>query len=244
MKQILSAGARSVLQQLASSRTLCAFDFDGTLAPIVKRPEQAHPRQRTLELLRKLAALYPCIVVSGRARKDVARFLHGIPLAGIYGNHGAEDAAESEPSPQISAWQRALRHQLEGLAGVWVEDKGFSLAVHYRESPDKLAARAVILSAAAALPGASLFGGKMVVNVAAASAPGKGHAVDAERRRLRCDWVLYVGDDDNDEPAFALTGNVVAVHVGRKLHTSAAYFLRNQREIDTLLATLTQLKTR
>ena len=59
-----------------------------------------------------------------------------------------------------------------------------------------------------------------------------------ERDRLACSWVLYVGDDDNDEDAFALDGNIVPVRIGRKLRSHARYYLRTQAEIDTLLAVL------
>ena len=51
-----------------------------------------------------------------------------------------------------------------------------------------------------------MIGGKQVVNIVVDGAPNKGEALIAERKRLRCDWVLYVGDDENDEDAFAVPG--------------------------------------
>ena len=77
-----------------------------------------------------------------------------------------------------------------------------------------------------------MFGGKQVVNVVARLAPHKGDALAAERDRLKCNWVLYLGDDENDEDAFALGGNVVPVRIGRKQRTHARYFLRTQTEIE------------
>jgi trehalose 6-phosphate phosphatase len=85
---------------------------------------------------------------------------------------------------------------------------------------------------------ARVFGGKQVVNVVEDGVPNKGDAVAAERDRLKCSWVLYVGDDENDEDAFALEGNIIPVRIGRKLRTHARYYLRAQNEIDTLLALL------
>ena len=73
-------------------------------------------------------------------------------------------------------------------------------------------------------------------------APNKGDALAAERERLKCDWVIYLGDDENDEEAFAVGGNVVAVRIGRKQRTHARYYLRTQTEIDGLLALLAQLR--
>ena len=128
------------------------------------------------------------------------------------------------------------------LPGVWVEDKGFSLAVHYRQSAQKAEARRRILAAARDLQHVRVFGGKQVVNLVLDEAPHKGDALAAERDRLRCNWVLYVGDDDNDEDAFALGGNVVPVRIGRKQRSHARYYLRTQAEIDELLALLVHLR--
>ena len=64
----------------------------------------------------------------------------------------------------------------------------------------------------------------------------------AERDRLKCNWVLYFGDDENDEDAFALKGNIVPVRIGRKQRTHARYYLRTQTEIDELLELLARLR--
>ena len=94
----------------------------------------------------------------------------------------------------------------------------------------------------AKLEGARVFGGKQVVILAPVNAPNKGDAEAAERDRLSCDCVLYVGDDDNDEDASALPGNIVSVRVGRKPQTHARYYVRSQNEVDDLLETLVQLR--
>jgi trehalose 6-phosphate phosphatase len=124
---------------------------------------------------------------------------------------------------------------------VWVEDKGLSLTLHYRQSPQKAEARRRILAATRDLKQVRVFGGKQVVNVVPDKAPNKGVALAAERDRLRCDWVLYVGDDENDEDAFALEGNIVPVRIGRKQRSCARYYLRTQAEIDKLLELLVLL---
>ena len=80
------------------------------------------------------------------------------------------------------------------------------------------------------------------MNVVGEMAPNKGDALAAERDRLQCNWVLYLGDDENDEDAFALRGNVVPVRIGRKQRTHARYYLRTQKEIDELLELLAQLR--
>ena len=125
-------------------------------------------------------------------------------------------AASRKSRRHVKQWKAALEADLQALPGVWVEDKGLSLAVHYRQSANKAEARRRILAAARDLKQVRVFGGKQVVNIVMDDAPHKGDALAAERDRLGCNWVLYVGDDDNDEDAFALDGNVVPVRIGRK----------------------------
>src|ERR1035441_8569295 len=78
MQYILSKASLSIVTRLAHERTLCAFDFDGTLSSIVDHPDQAVMRARTENLLRQLALLYPCLIVSGRARADVLSRMSGV----------------------------------------------------------------------------------------------------------------------------------------------------------------------
>ena len=239
MQYLLSRASRSVLTRLAHEKTLCAFDFDGTLSPIVAHPYGARVRGRTLSLLGRLAALYPCVIVSGRARADLLGRLSGVKVARLIGNHGAETELTTRKSlRRIQQWKTSLELELGLFPGLWVEDKGLSLAVHYRQSPRKAEARRRILKVARSLERARVFGGKQVVNLAVDGAPHKGEALAAERDRLGCNWVLYVGDDENDEDAFALDGNVVPVRIGRKRLSHAGYYLRTQAEIDKLLELL------
>lgn len=242
MKYLLSKDSLPIIELLARERTLCAFDFDGTLASIVDDPERAAMRSRTRALMRRLASLYPCIVVSGRARADVLKKLHDVPVLRVIGNHGAETRETSAGRAPVEQWKTALRAGLSAIPGLWLEDKGLSLAVHYRLCADKAEVRRRILAQVHTLPRTRIFGGKLVVNVTADGAPNKGDALASERDRLRCNWVLYVGDDDNDEDAFALDGNIVAVRVGRKLRSHARYYLRTQAEIDNLLDALIRLR--
>lgn len=235
MRYLLSAASRPVLARLALERTLCAFDFDGTLAPIVQHPDQAAMRPSTRERLAKLACVYPCIVLSGRSRADLLPKLDGIAFRRVIGNHGSEHEGTPARTARIADWKCAVTKRLEDTRGVWVEDKGLSLAVHYRQAPQRQMARRRILEATQGLEGARIFGGKAVVNLVEAEAPNKGTALAAERDRLGCTWVLYAGDDENDEDAFRIGGNLVAVRIGRKQRSHAGYYLHTQGEIDALL---------
>ena len=134
----------------------------------------------------------------------------------------------------------ALQVRLRGAAGVVIEDKGLSLSVHYRGSRQKGRVRARILAATAELGEARATAGKLVVNVVPAGAPHKGQALVRERARLGCDTAVYLGDDETDEDVFALDqpGQLLAVRVGRKQGSAAAYYIRRQVEIDRVLRRL------
>jgi trehalose 6-phosphate phosphatase len=244
MRYFLSRACRSVATRLAAEKTLCAFDYDGTLAPIAAHPEQARMRATTRRLLTKLTALYPCAVISGRAKRDLLERLAGTGVTRAIGNHGADAGSPPrEAPPEVEKWATELAPILAALDGVWVENKGRSLAVHYRQSVHKSEARRSILAAVRKLRQARVFGGKQVVNIVPAGAPNKGTALMIERDRVGGNSVLYVGDDDNDEDAFALAVDVVAVRIGRKPTSRARYYLRDQPEIDRLLELLIGLRS-
>jgi len=243
MQYLLSQVARPILTRLAGQKTLCAFDFDGTLAPIVAHPNVARLSERTRSLLELLASRYPSVVISGRARADVLGRLTGVELARVIGNHGAETELTTVKSRRrVQQWRASLELHLLSLPGLWIEEKGLSLTVHYRLCTQKAEARRRILKAVRNLQHVRIVGGKQVVNLVEDKAPHKGDVLAAERDRLDCDWILYVGDDETDEDAFALKGNIVAVRIGQKQRSHARYYLRKQTEIEMLLELLCKMR--
>ena len=247
MKNILAEPQREVLAQLAWSNVLLGFDFDGTLAPIVSEPAKAALPPSTRRLLEELASLYPCVVISGRAVGDVQPRLAGIPLRAVIGNHGLEPwRATDELRRTVERWKAVLEPAIAALPGVVLEDKTYSLALHYRRSRRKKEALAGIVRAVAQLGELRVIGGKLVVNVLPPGAPHKGVALERERDRLGCDTALFVGDDETDEDVFALDrpGRLVTVRVGSARASQASYCLRSQAEMDLLLARLIELRRR
>jgi trehalose 6-phosphate phosphatase len=248
MKDVLSPEGRRALEELTSANVLLGFDYDGTLAPIKARPEQARMRPSTRALLMEVSGRYPCAVVTGRSRRDVSRFLEKLPLLRLVGNHGAEPEGLPPALPRrtIARWHAQMVSACRHLPGVLVEDKTWSVAVHWRGARRKSLARARVLAAASAVEGARVLRGKEVVNLVHPEAAHKGIAVVEARRQLGCDAVIYVGDDVTDEDVFALgePGRLLAVRVGRSRRTRAAFFLSTQAQIDELLATLLSLRPR
>ena len=247
MKAILTADARGALDGLAAGRALLAFDFDGTLAPIVADRDVAEMPPETRRLLRALSLLYPCVVVSGRARADVAARVAGIPLFAVVGNHGAEAGhgpLDRSRRAQVCGWVRALKRELGLVPGIDVEDKWFTIAVHYRHVRSRGAARALVIRAASALEGARVFGGHAVVNVVPCDAPDKGSAIEELLQRAGPRPVLYVGDDRTDEDVFQSPHVDVGVRVGRTARSAAGWYVSRQTGIDELLRALIAARTR
>lgn len=248
MKHILAQANVDVLRQLAWARVLLGFDFDGTLAPIVTDRDGARLRARTGRLLTRACGLYPCAVISGRGQNDVAKRLGGAPARYIVGNHGLEPGAGIEAfAAEVDAARARLEAALGHLGGVEIEDKRYSLAIHYRGARRPRLAREAIHDAVRALPVAMrLVAGKMVVNVVPARAPNKGDALLLLREKAGADTALYVGDDVTDEDVFELDqpGRLLTIRVGESSTSAASYFLRTQAEIDVLLTTLIQLRER
>jgi trehalose 6-phosphate phosphatase len=239
MKPILTPLYRPVLQPFFGAGAVLAFDYDGTLAPIVAQPSEAHMRPETRALLDRVARRYPVAVITGRARLDVLRFLQGIPLLDVIGNHGYEVFGASPPPALqcIPDWHRKLSALLRDLPGVVIEDKRYSLSVHYRACADTTAAAVQVRAAAELLVGARLVGGKAVLNIVVEGAPNKGIALMRLRAKLGNPAAVFVGDDDTDEDAFALTRDTdtIGIRVGANPESAAEYCVADQHQIDDLL---------
>lgn len=242
MRHLFCAAGRRSLRHVMADAPLLAFDFDGTLAPIVDRPDDACVPASLLPLLQALAARCPLAVITGRRVDDVRRRL-GFEPRFVVGNHGAEGLRQEVEGALADALNQ-VRQRLHSAgaalhaAGVEVEDKGLSLALHYRLAPDQSAAQAAIATELTDLPPElARFGGKCVENVVAADAPDKGDAVVELLQRSGCRSVLFVGDDVNDEAVFRRAQpHWLTVRIGRDHPQSrAAFFLDDHREMRALL---------
>lgn len=241
---IFSPQGRAALDRVvAAERPLLAFDFDGTLAPIVAKPNDARLPLALVRRLRELSTRFETAVVTGRSVADARRRLSFEPRH-LVGNHGAENAdgegdagVWSRALEPVRAVLRAARTQLEAC-GVVVEDKGQSIALHYRCATDEAVAHKAIDVVLRGLGHALTIGhGKYVVNLVPLGAPDKGDALCALAQRIGVDAGLYVGDDENDEPAFAKVGpNWVTVRVGpAPVQTHAAYYLDGPSQMPLLV---------
>ena len=234
------------LEAVMRGRPLLGFDYDGTLAPIVSDPRRARMRATTQRLFENLTQRFPVAVISGRAREDVAALLGDCRPLAIVGNHGIEaEEGEAPPEDLLGAWLEELDERLEAVPGIFIEDKAYSLTVHYRASPHPRAARALVMRAARSLESVRVTSGIQSLNLLPKGAPHKGAALLRAAQRAGCATAVFIGDDRTDEDAFgAAPGRVLGIRIGHKDGSAARYYLRDQAEIDRLLLRLLQLRTR
>jgi trehalose 6-phosphate phosphatase len=240
MRHLLEQSGEAALAGVLRRRPLLGFDFDGTLAPIVARPEQARISQSVSGKLRRLAARLPVAIVSGRSADDVMRRLDFEPYC-VIGNHGADVDPErrAEGARNLDGVRRQLASHAQELlqAGVTVEDKALSIALHYRLSPAPQDAIALIRDLLqGSTDGCRVFPGKMVENVVPAGLPDKGTAMHQLVQLSGAACALFVGDDVNDEPVFSSApDDWLTVRIGRDPDSSADWFLDSTAEVGLLL---------
>jgi trehalose 6-phosphate phosphatase len=191
------------------SEAAILLDVDGTLAPIVARPELASVPEETREELRRLTGRYALVgCVSGRTGEDAARVV-GVDGPVYVGVHGLELAPEAE------TWRGPLR---EFAASVdWpVEDKGLAVVFHYRQAEDEEAVLERLRDVAenARALGLEAQFGRKVLEVRPPIAADKGTAVQALLAERGLRRALYAGDDTTDLDAFrGLDGLEVALRI-------------------------------
>ena len=200
------------LKQLAAEPQLAGLflDFDGVLAPIVDRPDDAQPPEETRLELARLVAKYALVaVVSGRAGDDVRRRVD-VDGVVVVGSHGLE------LDPAAEGWLDAIDAFARTVDWPDVERKTLTVVFHYRTATDERAARASLEEVARRARAAGLRAsfGRKVLEVLPPLEANKGTAV----RRLLDDAGLHralvAGDDTTDLDAFhAVDGLELAVRV-------------------------------
>ena len=225
MQYLLGRSGRRQLDLLADAPTLYAFDFDGTLARIVRNHQDAQFARPIREGLVALGKWACTAVLSGRSVEDLQARLAGT-VPHLIGNHGLEGLHAAAPVLRQARdtcrdWKRQLADGFGAelaRVGATVEDKTYSLALHYRTSARKREAREVVFKVLAHLrPSPRILLGKDIVNVIPGSAPHKGVALLELMHQLNRPAALYVGDDETDEDVFSLPdARIVTVRIGRK----------------------------
>jgi trehalose 6-phosphate phosphatase len=246
------------LEEIVQRRLLCVFDFDGTLAPIVARPEQVRVPLGLLLRMRALSAYAPVAVLSGRSLTDISPRLD-FEADFVVGNQGLEGLpggrhCAASYQPLCHAWEQTLSAALAEQAffdeGIWIENKGYSLAVHYRSARNAVKAKAQLAGLFRdLLPRAQVIEGKCVFNLLPPGSVTKATALEELMQASGARSAVYVGDDATDEAAFRLRRrDLLTVRIGPATNTAAEFFLPDQRDmfkaLDDLIGRLHQVQAR
>jgi trehalose 6-phosphate phosphatase len=234
------------------------LDYDGTLTPIVSRPDKAVLTDSTRAILRTLAAKIPVAILSGRELEDVRErvAIDGIVYAGshgfdIAGPRGLRRQEATEFLPVLDEAEKELREKLAGIAGALVERKCFSIAAHYRNvnETDFLRMERVVSEIAARHRELRRIDGKKVYELLPNIDWDKGKAALWVLEHLRLERPnarpIYIGDDRTDEDAFrALEQRGIGVLVSEEPKpTAASYSLGNPSEVERFLRKLVAILT-
>ena len=243
----LEAGLRRVAK---TRRLLVATDFDGTLAPLVDRPDAVVPDHGAVAALVSLSELPEThvAVISGRSRAVLEEHLGQADFL-LAGSHGAElEALDGRPNDVQGLLDR-VAERLARLAdeydGALIERKPTAVAFHYRKVEEDRQTEAADKASDVAeeFEGVRIQPGHQVVELVTGTV-NKGDALDAIRRRLEATGTVFVGDDRTDEHAFArLLPADLAVKVGPG-STCAAVRVDSQSEVAPLYRRLFELRAR
>lgn len=253
--------ADTMARRLRGHRWALFLDYDGTLTPIVRRPEEATLSEEMRTLLCQLAECYTVAIVSGRDRRNVEEMVrvenlvyagsHGFDIRGPGGLDMQHEGA-TQLLPDLAEAERQMRQRLNPIHGAHVERKQFALAVHYREVADDDVERVeqAVDDVFTTSPRLKKKGGKKVFELQPDVEWDKGHAVLWLAKSLGLEdaaaIIIYIGDDVTDEDAFqALRQHKAGVGIRVALpdsSTHASYYLRDCDEVQQFLRWLLTIR--
>jgi len=230
----------------AAKRVYVFLDYDGTLTPIVSKPESATLSKRVSTILRSLSGPPSCrlAIVSGRSIVDLRRLV-GIRTIHYLGNHGLEISGP-DLNYEDSIAQRS-RQNLKGISrkllylktvGVSIENKRLTLAVHYRQVSPRLVPmiKAALRRILHSYPQFKITSGKKVMEVRPNTEWNKGLAAQWLINKLGPGLSVYVGDDKTDEDAFSRLRGGITILVSPIWKSSSTRFrLNDYRDVARFL---------
>ncbi len=248
----------------AASRVLLLCDYDGTITPIVERPELADLSEKMRQLLQALTRQrhFTVGIISGRALADLRQRV-GIDNVIYAGNHGLEiegpgidlvNPLAEEMRPVFHLIDQVLKKALAPIRGVQVEDKGLTISVHYRLAEESKSEEVKniferVIATARSLGKVVITSGKKVYEVRPAVDWDKGEAIalliDRYGRTKAAKELLpiFLGDDQTDEDGFKAIEkhSGISILVGEKpVHSGARYYLKSPAEVEQFLERLVQ----
>lgn len=235
------------LEIIKRKKLFLSFDFDGTLVPLKKNPDDCYLTDNIKESLNQLKKKVRIAIISGRDLEDLKK---RISIDGIFysGNHGLQiegpDIRQTHPDAEsfkcyLDEIYIKVKELMNRIPGIIVERKTFSFALHYRQVEINLIKELknlfseVISSSDIKNKNIKVLPGKMVFEVLPAIDWDKGKTVLFILKNSGEEFLpVFIGDDRTDETVFKEIGNRgLTVRIGRSKNTSAKYFLRRQSEV-------------
>jgi alpha,alpha-trehalase len=250
---------KAIEHKLENHQLALFTDYDGTLTPIVPRPEDAILSEEMRALLRELAQKVTVAVISGR---DLADVQDKVKLKNLYyaGSHGFEIAGGTQEIyhqqekaqaslEDLDEVQTVLDDRLQVIPGVRVERKKFAIAVHYRQVSDSEIndVESIVNQVTECYSRLRKRSGKKIWEIQPDIPWDKGRAIYWLLEQLELDSVevlpMYLGDDTTDEDAFqALSGQGVSIRIGSADEpTQADYVLQDSQEVKQFLQELLKI---
>ena len=249
---------RNLRKQLSGKILFLFLDYDGTLTPIADSPNQAVLSSETRELLKKLRGFARCkiAIISGRKLEDIK---DRVGLEGIIyaGNHGLEIEGpkikfKSPLSPGylrlLQKLKEDLKRKIVSFRGAFIEDKGLTLSLHFRQSDEKDIPQLKTIFHETVIcylvkDALRIKAGKKVLEIMPSVNWDKGKVtlwLLARQRFALKDKTevvpLYIGDDVTDEDAFkVLRDKGLTVRVEKSEDSRAQYYVKNSNEVIALL---------
>ena len=252
---------QNIERRLCSAKVVLLFlDFDGTLTPIVDRPEEAELSPEMEGILKLLAKEkeFKVAIISGRSLSDLKERIKIRNIIYV-ANHGLEIERRRERFiyPEASKSIRTMRElkkilkaKLGSIEGTILEDKGVGLAIHYRlvkssDLPELKRVVGQIFRPFMEKGKIRIAYGKKVLEARPPIIWDKGKAASMVLGSFKQEKPLsvYLGDDRTDEDAFsALDGKGITIFVGRPRKSKAKFFLKNVGEVGVFLNRLSALR--
>lgn len=253
MKDLFKNWKTISLKIQKSPHILLLSDFDGTLCPIVKHPDLVKVDKDILAILKKINKLQSVMLgfVSGRPINDIKKHI-GLRKAFYIGNHGLEFKKPNDSKIQILSKAQIkkslkvirsiveqLKDETETLKGVWLEDKKYSVSLHYRQATSKDARVAAkifnqVISEAEKNKNIRVTRGKKVFEIRPSFNQNKGTAVEKLKRMhsKKSPLLIYLGDDVTDEDVFKIMSKKdLSIHIGKGDKSAAQYSLKNVKAV-------------
>ena len=244
MIPLFSDQGKTQIDRIIRPGVLCAFDFDGTLSPFTGYENASLP-ETIHEKLVHLQSMAPVAILTGRALPDIRTRLAFRPDY-LVANHGQEGVPGNERESEkyrrtVDCWAQALQKELADPVrydrGIRLDNKRYSLAVHYRKAADYEATESRLTRLFSEVtPDAHVLPGKFVYNLIPQGAPDKGDALLALMKTAGSQTAIYAGDDWTDEDVFSLDEpDILTVRIGKNTESHARFYLETQGDIARLL---------